>query len=73
MTGVVEIVADMPCCSVGAWRASHRGYGHRVPEVWFRGRGSGETLIALEACALVKTGIAPETRSSGETESVLET
>ena len=31
-----------------------------------------EALIALETGALVKAGIAPETRGSGETESVLE-
>ena len=41
-------------------------------EAWLRGRGSGKALIALEAGALVKAGIAPETRHSGETESTPE-
>jgi len=41
-----------------------------VLEAWFRDRGSSEALIALEAGALVKAEIAPETQGSGETEPV---
>ena len=41
-------------------------------EAWFRDRGSSEALIALEAGALVKAEIAPETQGSGETEPALE-
>ena len=47
MTGVVGI-AVMPCCSMGAWHASHRWYDRRVLEAWLRDGGSGEAVFAPE-------------------------